>query len=82
MYTPASKWIRETFEGGVTPQRVRTWVEKGIIPGTIIDGAPFVDADRAAILMDTHTVLSAKSEEKPRPGNNKIAQIVQAGLTR
>ncbi len=82
MLIPARKWIRETFESGVSTKRVRKWVEKGLIPGIVIDDLVFVYADRAAILLDTHTVLDTTQTEPPESGTAKIASIVQAGLTR
>ncbi len=81
MLVPAKKWIRETFEGGVSTKRVRSWVEKKLIPGIVIDGAVFIDADQAAILIDTHTILEPSDDHEPESGNAEIASIVQAALT-
>lgn len=47
----ASKWIRQRFEKGSRPkvEMVKQWVEAGEIPGQLIAGYVYVDAD-AAIL--------------------------------
>ena len=51
MLVKAENWIRETFEEGSRPRlsTVRRWVIEKQIPGTVIDGRPYVDADRFAL---------------------------------
>lgn len=77
---PARKWIRETFEGGVGVATVKKWVEKELIPGVVIDGAVFVDADKAALLLETSTTLKPENPRKTASGNSKVAQIIQDAL--
>lgn len=79
--TPARTWIHDTFERGVSVDTVRAWIEKQLIPGVIIDGKPFVDADRAAVLLDTCTQITPSAPPAPR-GNNNVASIIQAAMTR
>lgn len=47
---PADNWIREVFE---EPRpalgRVMIWIEKGEVPGRVIDGEAWVDAERFAL---------------------------------
>ena len=78
---PASKWINETFEAGVSTKTVYNWVANRVIPGVILDGKPFVDADKAAVLLDTHTIITAPSVTPVDGGNATVAQLVQGGLT-
>lgn len=81
--TPATRWIKETFEAGVSTSTVRAWVENKIIPGVIIDEKIFVDADRAAVLLDTCTRIQRPNEPQHTPtGNSKIASIMQGAMTR
>lgn len=46
----AQKWIRERFEKGSRPrlEQVRAWVESFEVPGQIIAGVVYIDADAAA----------------------------------
>jgi hypothetical protein len=43
----AGTWARQTFEAGSRPQRdtVVTWILDGAVPGRIIAGYPYVDAE-------------------------------------
>lgn len=79
---PARTWIKETFECGVSPEKVRAWVESEIIPGIIIDDKTFVDADRAAILLDTCTHLKRPEKQHHTNGNSSVASIMQGAMTR
>lgn len=81
----ASKWMKEVFpEGGVGIVTVEGWVRNQIIPGAIIDGTIFVDADRAALLLENNVVLqpaiTLEQVDMQSSGNANIARIVQAGL--
>lgn len=51
MLIHARAWIRETFEPGSRPRLadVVEWIREGEIPGRIIGGIPYVDADRFAV---------------------------------
>lgn len=51
MLIKATKWIKETFEDGSRPRKstVIRWIEQEQVPGRIIDGEPYVDADRFAL---------------------------------
>ena len=80
--TPAKRWINETFEAGVSVATVSAWVEKQIIPGVIIDGKAFVDADRAAVLLDTCTRIQAQTPQPTSTGNSTVASIMQGAMTR
>lgn len=82
MLTPAHKWIKETFEAGVTTDTVYKWVANNVIPGVILDGKPFVDADKAAVLLDTHTIITRQHPPTSAHGNATVAELVQAGMTR
>jgi hypothetical protein len=44
----ATAWIRSTFEEGSRPttKTVAKWVAGGNVPGTLIDGVAFIDADQ------------------------------------
>jgi hypothetical protein len=80
---PARTWIKETFECGVSPEKVRAWVENKIIPGVIIDDKTFVDADKAAILLDTCTHLKRPAgQQATSKGNSTVASIMQGAITR
>tara|TARA_R110002050_G_scaffold170024_1_gene301870 strand:+ start:508 stop:759 length:252 start_codon:yes stop_codon:yes gene_type:complete len=79
---PASAWIKETFECGVSTERVRAWVENKIIPGVIIDDKTFVDADKAAVLLDTCTHIQRPAEQYHSTGNSTVANIMQGAMTR
>ncbi len=80
---PAHRWIREVFpEGGVTTTRVRGWIVDGVIPGVVIDSCPFVDADQAALLLDTNRIITRETGRKPPTGNSRVAGIVQAAMIR
>lgn len=80
--TPARRWIKETFEAGVTVDTVCAWVEKQLIPGVIIDGKAFVDADRAAVLLDTCTRIQPPAQQQTSTGNSTVANIMQGAMTR
>lgn len=47
----ARLWIRETFEPGSRPRLadVIEWIESEAIPGKVIAGEAYVDADRFAV---------------------------------
>ncbi|PCJ46738.1 MAG: hypothetical protein COA99_02055 [Moraxellaceae bacterium] len=47
----ARKWIKETFEEGSRPalKEVEGWVSNEDVPGRIITGIVYVDADRFAL---------------------------------
>lgn len=47
----ARLWIRDTFEPGSRPRMadVIEWIESDAIPGKIIAGEAYVDADRFAV---------------------------------
>lgn len=47
----ATRWIRETFELGSRPSlaTVKQWIEADEVPGRIINGAVYVDADAFAV---------------------------------
>ena len=47
----ARRWISETFDRRSRPTlaRVIEWIEIEAVPGKIIDGTPYVDADRFAV---------------------------------
>jgi hypothetical protein len=79
--TPASRWIKEQFEGGVSTETVRRWVENQLIPGNIIDGKTFVDADRAAVLLDTCTIIRPQQPEQKPTGSAVVAEIMQGAMT-
>jgi len=79
---PARTWIKETFECGVSTDKVRAWVESEIIPGVIIDEKTFVDADRAAILLDTCVHLKPPEKQHHTNGNSTVASIMQGAMTR
>ena len=53
----ARTWIRETFEPGSRPRLadVVAWIKDGEVPGRIIAGTPYVDADRFAVTESTAT---------------------------
>jgi len=60
----AQRWLKEVFpEGGVGIKTVEAWVRDGTIFGRIIGKKVFVDADRTALLLDQHTVLSPGQAE-------------------
>ena len=46
-----AKWADEQFELGSRPTRetIIRWIEADEVPGKIIDGEPYVDADRFAL---------------------------------
>jgi len=47
----ATRWIRETFEMGSRPslETVKEWIEAGEVPGRVINGSAYVDADAFAV---------------------------------
>ena len=51
----ARTWIRETFEPGSRPRLadVVEWIKDGEVPGRIIAGMPYIDADRFAVAEST-----------------------------
>ena len=48
---PGDQWIRETFESATAPsiRDVVSWIERAEIPGKVIAGQPWVDAERFAL---------------------------------
>lgn len=79
--TPASAWIKDTFERGVSTETVTRWIETRVIPGVIIDGKAFVDADKAEVLLDTCPVIKPAAQQAPQ-GNSNVASIMQGAMTR
>ena len=65
----ARRWIRETFEPSSRPKlaQVIEWIERDAVPGKIIDGEPYVDADRFA-------VQSSKPTSAPRRSGLDLLQ--------
>lgn len=51
MLMKVSRWTRETFEAGSRPKErvVIGWIEAGEVPGRIIDGTAYVDAELFAL---------------------------------
>lgn len=47
----ATVWAKTEFEKGSIPgkEKVERWILDKVIPGKILDGEPYVDADRFAI---------------------------------
>ena len=62
----ARRWIREAFEEGSRPplREVFRWIENEAIPGKIIDGEAFVDADRFAV----QSQAPRAANDQPRSG--------------
>lgn len=52
----ASRWRVECFEQGSRPSlaRISTWIEKGYVPGKIIGGIIYIDAD--SFMLEQHDV--------------------------
>ncbi len=58
-------------------------MSKEIIPGNIIDGKVFVDADKTALLLEAHTVLETPQNDidTTTPTNATVAKIVHDCLS-
>ncbi|WP_041522961.1 hypothetical protein [Gilvimarinus agarilyticus] len=63
-------WAKETFEKGSrpTPAKIIKWIDSGEIPGRLIDGVPYVDADRFAV-----GAVSANDAHHPLNGLDLLA---------
>lgn len=71
-------WAREQFEKGSRPgkERILEWIETEQIPGQIIAGEPYVDADRFAIRDHTGKTPvknTAANDGPPRSGTDLLA---------
>lgn len=66
----ARRWIRESFEEGSRPalREVRRWVEIEAVPGKVIDGEVYVDADRFAV---------QSQAPRPRSANRSGLELLQ-----
>jgi hypothetical protein len=44
----ATAWIKSTFEEGSRPSKdtVAKWIKKGEVPGRLLGGAAYIDADQ------------------------------------
>lgn len=63
------KWAKETFEKGSRPtnETIVKWIEAEEIDGKVIDGTPYVDADRFAM-------------SGPRPGMQQKQELTALDL--
>ncbi len=65
MLVKAEQWIAETFVEGSQPdiRRVKRWIDKGVIVGTIIDSRAYIDADEFNY---SNNVSSVKPKINPK----------------
>lgn len=51
----ASKWVNENFERGSRPSLIRVgqWIRDGQVPGRIIGGIIYIDADEFTFNVNT-----------------------------
>ena len=61
----ATIWAKQTFESGSRPGRdtVIDWIRTGEVPGRLIGGQPYVDADRFVLNQPT-----PQPDKKPLTG--------------
>ncbi|BBM00479.1 hypothetical protein [Microbulbifer sp. GL-2] len=73
-----TSWAREQFEKGSRPgkEKILDWIEAEHIPGQIIDGEPYVDADRFAIRDHTGKTPAqntSANDSQPKSGMDLLA---------
>lgn len=72
-----STWAKEQFEAGSRPgkEKLLAWISSEQIPGQIIAGEPYVDADRFVIRDHTGTsnIRTSANDCQPRSGVDLLA---------